>query len=81
MEAEREYVDLIITAKIVSEPEIIKYGEKQKQVFDIEVKTGQQLTCVSWETYPIDKGDTITVKGRLHHKTKHIVLFKNSKIW
>lgn len=78
-EQEKEYVDLIITAQICSEPEIINYGEKQKLVFEIEGKTGQKLTCVTWENYDIQSGDLITIKGRLHLKTKHIVLFKNTR--
>lgn len=78
-EQAKEYVDLIITAQICSEPEIIQYGDKQKLVFEIEGKTGQKLTCVTWEKYDVQAGDLITIKGRLHFKTKHIVLFKNSR--
>lgn len=73
-----EYADLLLTAEVISEPELIQYGEKQKQVFDIKAKTDKKLTCVSWETYPVDKGDVITVKGRLHYNTNHIVLFRNT---
>lgn len=76
---QEEYVDLIFTAEISSEPEIINYENNKKQVFEIENKKGQKITCISWETYDISKGDLITAKGRLNLKTKHMILFKRTR--